>query len=96
MILTEYPENGPYGIHVKHNSLNRKKIEKALQGHIYDEAIGHPVKTKKLEKQGWDWLCFHYEKSWKFNLKNLIEGDCLAKYFICLFAALSGVYPDLN
>ena len=95
VVIAEYPEFSPHGIHIRSDSPNRERIEEALRGHLYDAAIGHPEDTEDLEEQGWNWLCFHYEgKRWNFNLKDIKRGDCLAKYFINLYVALSGVYPD--
>lgn len=95
VILADYPDSGPHGVHIRRDSLNRKKIEKALRrGHVFDEKLGGSEDTTELEKLGWDWLCFHYDREWDFRPKNINEGDCLAKYFINLYVALSGEFPD--
>lgn len=91
VILTEYPEFGPHGIYILKKSPNYQKIEKILgDDHVFKRAVDSPVKDKGLKKKGWRWLCFHYEEKWKFNLKDIRQGDCLTKYFQNLYAALSG------
>ena len=96
VVITDYPEYGPFGIHVRDNSPNKELIESALEGHQFDNPIGHPdsdykESVKDLEKLGWIWICFHYRDSaWHINHKDLKMGDCLAKYLENLYAALCG------
>lgn len=99
VIIRDYPQFGPWGIHIKQNSINRSNIKEALDGHIFGRMINVPdnytATSEELEKIGWEWICFHFKDNngkWKFNIRNISQGDCLAKYFINLYAALGGKY----
>lgn len=100
IVINEYPENGPFGIHIKKGSPNKARIQEVLGGHIYNEVLGnsiHAEKVSELKEKGWDWVCFHYVKGrkWNFNRNDLRKGDCLATYIENLFAALSGAYSNV-
>lgn len=95
LVVSEYPHDGPFGIHVKRESPNKDKIRTALGGHVFDQVIGptnYVEKVQELSNIGWDWVCFHYFATWNFNRVDLKKGDCLASYVETLFAALSGAY----
>jgi len=109
LVLTGYPAMGPHGVHIKRSSPNWELINKALkdkedgQEHVYEEQIGGEDLSAKerrtLSAGGWDWLCFHYDSddgddSWNFNIRDIRQGDCLAKYFVNLQVALRGEFPD--
>jgi hypothetical protein len=109
VVIREYPDNGPFGIHIDSRSINRKRITRALRDkerapdHLLKRAVEPPKHTKKitkmLSKHDWKWLCFHYEDDnldpiWNFDLRDIGQGDCLTKYFINLYVALSGEFPD--
>ncbi len=93
VVIADYPNYGPNGIHIMENSANFQKIQYAL-GHIYDKALyDRKFSTQHLVNTGWKWLCFRYDehvhKKWNFNPHDITQGDCLAGYFEHLFRALS-------
>ena len=97
LVISEYPQDGPYGIHVKRDSPNKDKIRKSLAGHIFENVVGpddYVERVQELSNMGWDWVCFHYARGqhWQFNRQDMRQGDCLAKYVENLFAALSGAF----
>lgn len=94
VVIPDYPEVGPRGVHVKKDSAwNLNVIKQALKGHIYQDVVGGRHDLSGLRERGWQWICFHYTNDeWKFNTQNIVAGDCLAKYVESLFIALSGAF----
>jgi len=95
VVIPDYPDSGPRGVHIKTDSPDLPVIQKALEGHIFSDIIGSRYDLSGLKERGWKWVCFHHAGDvWNFNPKNISAGDCLAKYLETLIAAMSGAFSN--
>jgi len=95
LVTTQYPNCGPWGIHIKKDSPNDVAIAQALGGgHVYGGVMGGRTSDyASVVDKDWKWVCFHTDnQSWNFNYNNLRAGDCLWKYIITLFAGFQGKF----
>ncbi len=94
IVVFDYPEFGPAGIHVARNSSNKARMQQVMRGHMFNYAQLPPQYLQYVEEvPNHDWICFHYANwRWNFNPRNIMAGDNLVKYIEALYANLTGGY----
>jgi hypothetical protein len=83
IVLYEYPDFGPAGIHIYDDSPNLEQIRRTLNGHVIaNDRIQHlsGYREHVEELDGWTWICLHYNGwRWRFNPTNIHKGEAVPK-----------------
>ena len=95
IVILDYPDLAPVGIHIYNNSPNLQHIKYMIKGGLFDDYSALPLAYQDhvFEMPGWTWICFRYQNfNWNFNPNNIMLGDNLYKYIVALYAALSSEF----
>lgn len=79
LLLPNYPQQPPHGIHVLQSSNNKRLLDqlKVIYHHTYDSA----VVGEAVDIPNYSWICYHYNDfKWHFSTENRKIGDNVAKY----------------
>ena len=93
IIINDYPNHGPYGLHLRTTDRCYEDLKECLDGHILSEPYDSEYRNivSQLTKKGWSWICYHYENDrWDFNRQDIKAGDCLTKYIYSVWCDLHG------